>query len=116
MTDRRLEEIVAALLRTGVILAAVVVLAGGIWYLSAAQGLQPSYRSFQPTAAGWKSLGSLPGPERLILIGLLLLVATPVVRVGFAMVAFALERDWAYVWITVIVLVVLLYSIGTAIV
>jgi uncharacterized membrane protein len=49
-----------------------------------------------------------------MLAGLLLLIATPVARVVFCLVAFALERDHAYVWITLVVLVILLYSIGTS--
>jgi uncharacterized membrane protein len=45
---------------------------------------------------------------------LLLLIATPVARVVFCMVAFALERDHAYIWITLAVFLILLYSIGTS--
>ena len=53
-------------------------------------------------------------PEALILAGLLILIATPVARVVFSLVAFALERDRVYVAITAIVLLALLYSIATA--
>jgi uncharacterized membrane protein len=41
----------------------------------------------------------------------LLLVATPVARVAFSIVGFALERDRLYVVITTIVLAILLYSL-----
>jgi uncharacterized membrane protein len=42
---------------------------------------------------------------------LLLLIATPILRVAFSLVGFAIERDRAYVIITSIVLAVLLYSL-----
>jgi uncharacterized membrane protein len=52
----------------------------------------------------------------LIQLGLLLLIATPIVRVFLSIVGFAIERDRMYVVFTVIVLMVLLYSfIGTGI-
>jgi uncharacterized membrane protein len=42
---------------------------------------------------------------------LLLLIATPIVRVAFSMVGFAIERDRMYVAFTLIVLAILLYSL-----
>jgi uncharacterized membrane protein len=47
----------------------------------------------------------------LIQLGLLLLIATPIVRVAFSMVGFAIERDRMYVAFTLIVLAILLYSL-----
>jgi uncharacterized membrane protein len=41
----------------------------------------------------------------------LLLIATPVARVLFSAIAFALERDPMYVVITLIVLAILLFSL-----
>ena len=114
MTDRRLELIVANLLRAGVILSAAVVLAGGIWYLASNPGPPPSYSAFQPRVRGLHSLAVLPGPQATILAGLLLLIATPVARVAFTIVAFILERDRVYIGVTVLVLLVILYSIGTS--
>ena len=114
MGDQRLEQIVGNLLRIGVIAAAVVVLAGGIWYLAAAPQTLPDYRQFQPTIRNIRDLATLPAPEAVILAGLLILIATPVARVIFSLVAFTFERDRTYVICTVIVLAILLYSIGTA--
>ena len=47
----------------------------------------------------------------IIQLGLLLLIATPVARVLFSAIAFALEHDYVYVFITLIVLGILLYSL-----
>jgi uncharacterized membrane protein len=49
--------------------------------------------------------------RRMIGLGLVLLIATPVARVAFSVVAFLLQRDRAYVAITLIVLAVLLFSL-----
>src|SRR5579862_8414181 len=49
-------------------------------------------------------------PYALIALGLLLLIATPVIRVAASVVIFALERDLAYVFITLVVLLMLLVS------
>ncbi len=114
MTDERLEQIVGNLLRAGVILAAVVVLAGGAWRLLVQGFAQPHYARFRPDVIGVRSIGGLDAPEAVILVGLLALIATPVARVVFTLAAFALRRDWMYVLITAIVLIVLLYSIGTS--
>jgi uncharacterized membrane protein YfcA/uncharacterized membrane protein len=50
-------------------------------------------------------------PEAVIMLGLLLLIATPVLRVAVSIVAFGIEKDRKYVVITTIVLVILLFSI-----
>jgi uncharacterized membrane protein len=47
----------------------------------------------------------------LIQLGLLLLIATPIARVGCSIVGFAIERDRMYVAFTLIVLAILLYSL-----
>ena len=50
-------------------------------------------------------------PQGIIALGLLLLIATPVLRVAVSVVTFALEKDRKYVVITLIVLAILLFSI-----
>lgn len=49
--------------------------------------------------------------QAIVMLGLLLLIATPVARVAFSIVAFAIERDRLYVVITAVVLVLLLVSL-----
>jgi len=44
-------------------------------------------------------------------LGLLFLLATPVTRVAFAAFAFAMERDWLYVAVSIFVFLILLYSL-----
>jgi uncharacterized membrane protein len=115
--DQRIEVIIGALLRTGVILAATVVLFGGVLYLARHGHEVPNYTTFHGEPESLKSVrdivhGALGGSARAIIqLGLLLLIATPVARVVFSAVAFAVERDNMYVVITLIVLGVLLYSL-----
>jgi uncharacterized membrane protein YfcA len=50
-------------------------------------------------------------PQAVITLGLLLLIATPVVRVAVSIVAFAAEHDRRFVVVTTVVLLILLFSI-----
>lgn len=48
--------------------------------------------------------------QALIIAGLILLIATPVLRVAISIVTFAVEKDWTFVGITSIVFLFLLFS------
>jgi uncharacterized membrane protein len=116
--DERIEGIVGTLLRTGVVLAGAVVLAGGILFLLRHGGEQPNYGVFRGEPSDLRSVKGIAadvwaGSARgLIQLGLLLLVATPVARVVFSVAGFVLERDRAYVVITLVVLAVLVFSLA----
>ena len=116
MTDQRLEIMVGKLLRGGVLTSALIVAAGGICWLAQAGGSMPSYHRFHGVPDELRHVGGLlagmarPRADAVIQLGLLLLIATPVARVGLALVGFALERDPVYVIITLAVLAVLIYS------
>jgi len=49
-----------------------------------------------------------PIPARMELAGVLIMLATPVVRVVVAMILFFREKDWRYGWISLGVLLILL--------
>ncbi len=116
-SDTQTETLMGNLLRAGVTLAAAIVLLGGLLYLIEHGGEQPDYRVFNSQPANLRSVTGILGEAfslsglGLIQLGLLALVATPVARVLFSIVAFARERDWTYVGITLIVLAVLAYSL-----
>ncbi|GEM_PF-310299 len=119
MTDERLEQMVGWLLRAGVLLSAVIVFGGGVWWLFQNGSARPSYGQFRGEPPELRDMGALvaglghPRPEMVIELGLLLLIATPVARVALALLAFVLEHDHAYVVITAVVLAVLIYSLIT---
>ena len=60
--------------------------------------------------------GALPGVSTgLTHLGLIILIATPVARVVASVVDFTLSRDWVFVTLTSLVLVILLGSFMIAI-
>ena len=116
-TDFKLEQMIGALLRAGVLVSALVVFIGGVLYLHQHGGARPDYHNFHGAP---EELRSVPGVVKaastfdsrgIIQFGLLLLVLTPIARVVFSAVGFLLERDSLYVAITALVLAVLLYSL-----
>jgi uncharacterized membrane protein len=117
-SDAQVEEVVGSLLRIGVIAAAIVVLAGGIFYLIRHGGKLPDYAIFRGEPAEFRSVGGILRAalalrsRGLIQLGLLLLIATPVARVAFSVIAFALQGDRIYIAITLIVLGVLVFSMA----
>ena len=112
-----MDRIISLILRSGVLISALVVLGGGILYLIRVGVASPAYRVFLGEPADLRSLSGIVkdalslDSRGMIQFGLLLLVATPVARVAFSVVAFTLQRDRTYVIITLIVLGVLLYSL-----
>ncbi len=118
MTDERMERLISLLLRAGVIAASVIVLSGGILYLHHYGGGSPHYGTFAGEPSYLRAPGGILGSaarmdsRALIQLGLLLLILTPVARVVFSVVAFALQRDRLYVCVTLLVLAVLLYNLS----
>jgi uncharacterized membrane protein len=117
MNDRRLENMIGHLLRAGVFLAAAVVLTGGAIYLAHHAFDRAEFHTFAPggpdlrMASGIVQSAAHFRGEGLIQIGLLLLIATPVLRVMMALLGFALERDRLYSTVSLIVLLILAYSL-----
>jgi uncharacterized membrane protein len=115
--EKRMDEIMGRLLRTGVILAAVFVLAGGVVYLAQHPTPVTDYHVFQGEPEELRTISgifhealALHGPG-LIQFGLLILIATPIARVAFSVVAFLYQRDRTYVVVTLVVLSLLFYSL-----
>ncbi|HEY0701632.1 MAG TPA: DUF1634 domain-containing protein [Candidatus Acidoferrales bacterium] len=117
-SDQGFEILLGRLLRTGVVIAAVIVLAGGVAFLSHSQAPSADYGTFHGAPAGLNEVRSIVhgaaglAPLAVIQFGLLVLIATPVARVLFSMLGFVLERDWMYVGVTAIVLGLLIYSLA----
>lgn len=117
INDHQIEIFIGRLLQFGVLLSATVVLIGAIVYLSHQATHQVGYHTFHGEPAGLTTVHGIvtglahPSGKGMIQLGLLLLIATPVTRVMFSAIAFALERDYLYVILTLIVLGVLAYSL-----
>jgi uncharacterized membrane protein len=118
---RRVELLISNLLRIGVIVSVVVVLIG----ITLTFVHHPEYRTSHealvrlirpgasefPTSlpAVWQGLMELQG-RAVVVLGLLLLVATPILRVAASVFAFWYEKDWRFVGITLVVLGFLVLS------
>jgi uncharacterized membrane protein len=104
-------------LRAGVLLAAATVFAGGVLYLLQHHADPANYHTFAEGALNTRSVSGIVisaahgQSEAIIELGLLLLVLTPIVRVAVALVGFLLERDRLYAVVSLIVLLILAFSL-----
>ena len=115
--EQRMDAIIGRLLQAGVIWAAVFVLAGGAVFLARHSTPVTNYQVFTGEPAEFSTISgifhaamALHG-RGLIQFGLLILIATPIARVIFSVFAFLHQRDWTYVFVTLIVLAILMYSL-----
>jgi uncharacterized membrane protein len=114
--DQRMDQLIGLILRAGVLLATALVLGGEVIHLARHASERPDFSAFAAAPTGLGELLRLgrEAPGRgLIELGLLVLVATPVARVAFSVLAFAAQRDWVYVAVTVVVLALLGASLAS---
>jgi uncharacterized membrane protein len=116
-SDEHVERLMGRLLRSGVVLAALVLFLGGVLYLSQEGTATPQYHVFHSEPSELRSLSGIVHDARalrargIMQLGLLVLIATPIARVAFSLVAFVLQRDRTYVVVTLTVLSILAYSL-----
>jgi uncharacterized membrane protein len=89
----RMEKVLGRVLGVGLAISIVVLLVG----------LPLTLAGAAPAAA-----------DRILRVGLMILMATPVARVATAAIEYAMERDWAFLAITLSVLAVLFGSLLAA--
>ncbi|HJP84703.1 MAG TPA: DUF1634 domain-containing protein [Gemmatimonadaceae bacterium] len=112
-----MEQIIGRLLQLGVLLAAIVVLIGGVMLLVQYGSHIAAFQIFRGESATLSNVrgivgSALHGDSRgIVQLGLLLLIATPVARVALTLGAFAIQRDRLYIVTTTIVLALLLYGL-----
>jgi len=118
LTDQRLESYIATMLAWGVSLSSLAVIAGGALYLRYAQKQTADYTHFHAAYPALRTIaGVLHGVSHMdapsiIQMGLLLLIATPVVRVIFCFAGFIRQRDKLYATVSLVVLAILIYSLA----
>jgi uncharacterized membrane protein len=101
-----LQGLVSRVLRSGVVLAGVLLTAGIVWEAAVAHG--SLLASVAPASgAGLAQLLESGGPSALVLGGVFVLVATPLTRVAISAGLFATAHDRAFTVITLIVLAIL---------
>jgi len=116
-SDDQVEQLIGRLLQVGVLIAAAVVVIGGVMLLVQHGGTPVEFRTFSTASSPLQGLvgifrGAFALDARAVVqLGLVLLIATPVMRVALTLVTFALQRDRLYVLITAVVLALLLYGL-----
>lgn len=117
---RRVEIAISNLLRGGVILSFVLIVAGTMLsffhhpaYVTSTTEFERLTRpgaafphTFHDVVAGLREMHG----QAVVMIGLLVLVATPVMRVAVSILAFLYQHDRVYAAITTVVLLLLLLS------
>ena len=114
--DQTMVIILSNILRSGVFIAGAIVIIGAFFFLVRHGSEVPNYQIFKPdtfSLSDFKDLfkGIIALRSASIMeLGILMLIATPVLRVCFSVLAFIYEEDYLYVVFTIIVLLVLIFS------
>lgn len=113
-TDQQIEMnnvelMIGHVMQVGVYLAAFVMLLGVVIFL--VTGESGYAGTYHPTTfhAIFQGLFAFK-PYAIIMLGLFLLILTPVLRVVVSIYAFFVAKDMMYVWITTIVLIILIFA------
>jgi uncharacterized membrane protein len=114
--DHRLEQLVGTILRTGIVIATLITLAGGILYLTSGTH-RVDYHAFRGEPVSLRRVADILraaaalDPMGIMQLGIVLLLATPLARVILSGISFAIQRDALYVAVTAVVFSVLLFSL-----
>ncbi|MBD1393130.1 DUF1634 domain-containing protein [Mucilaginibacter glaciei] len=114
--DKDMQVVIGWVLRLGVFISMAVVFIGGVVYLYRHGHTIADYSHFKGVP---DFVQTIPGVingiltfrgRAIIQAGIVLLIATPVIRVAFSAVGFIMEKDHLYTVITFIVLLIIIMS------
>mgnify|MGYP001626358762 CR=1 FL=1 len=116
-----MDSVIGMTLRIGVIISIILISIGVALIIVRGEGMgyslselssmrSPVNSSVIPVITAINEAPSLDGLS-LIVLGLIVLIATPVIRVLLGIASFAMEKDWLYVAITIIVFLDLMIAI-----
>ncbi|WP_443944621.1 DUF1634 domain-containing protein [Pedobacter sp. AW1-32] len=118
LNDKDIQLILGTLLRAGVMLSMGIVLIGGVIYLIHNKGLIVDYSVFKPEISNFSSIAAifkgvltLRG-DAVVQFGILMLIFTPIARIVFALFSFLIERDYLYVLIGLLILLIIAISLN----
>ena len=114
--DADMKLVISWILRGGIFLSMVFVLVGGAIFIYRHGHSIPDYRVFKgvpyfihDTGGIIRGIFNIKG-QAIIQAGIILLIATPVVRVAFSAIGFLIEKDYLYTFITLLVLLIIIAS------
>ena len=105
-----IEIIISKSLRVGVFLSSIIILLGLLMFLISGHSGYPG--DLYPISPHDILVGAtLFKPYGIILLGLMILIAIPIFRVGVSIIVFLKEKDYLYVKITTAVFIILIISL-----
>lgn len=117
--SREIGLILGKVLRIGVYSACIIAAIGGIIYMFYDNAILPNYKAtteFTGTAENlrdfkdiFRGVLALNGAS-IIQLGVIVLIATPIIRVALSIFTFLYEKDYLYVVITIIVLCIIMIN------
>jgi uncharacterized membrane protein len=116
-TDQKMESQMGLLLRAGVVLACGIMLIGGVLYLLRHGGERESYAAFHGEPASLEGIRGILREARsgsargIIQLSVLAMIATPVMRVAFAVYGFSRQRQGVFTGISLTVLGLLAFGL-----
>ena len=114
--DTDIQSLIGKVLRGGMILSMSIVIFGGIFFIYRHGHSIPNYKVFNGIPPFLQNLNSLVHAaynwkgQAIIQLGIMLLIATPILRVVFSTLGFILEKDYLYVGISLLVLLIIFAS------
>lgn len=117
--DKDMQAVIGWVLRLGVIISMAVVFIGGIIYLYRHGHTIANYKTFSGVPEFLQTpRGILNGivtfrGRAIIQAGIVLLIATPVIRIICSAIGFIMEKDYLYTGITIFVLMIIVIGMFT---
>ncbi len=117
--DVDMQAIIGWILRTGVIFSMAIVVIGGILFVYRHGHSIPDYHVFKSVPYFIHNIDGIADGvfhlkgQAIIQAGIVLLIATPIIRVAFSAIGFILEKDYLYTFITLLVLLIIVISMLT---
>ena len=114
--DTDMQVLIGWILRIGVLISVCLVFIGGLFYIYRHGHDLADYKVFKGIPLFLQSgAGIIDGIVHLrgraiIQAGIILLIATPVMRIAFSAIGFVLERDFLYTGITLLVFIIIIAS------
>jgi uncharacterized membrane protein len=117
--DKDIRLLLSYVLRAGTIVSISVVFIGGIFFIYRHGQSISDYSHFngiprfiQNASGIFHGIWALHG-QAMIQFGIVLLIATPILRVVFSAIGFVLEKDYMYLCISLLVLGIIFFSMMT---
>jgi uncharacterized membrane protein len=114
--DKDMQLLLSHVLRAGTIVSITIVFIGGVFFIYRHGHSISDYHKwngipgFIRTPSGiFHGIWALHG-QAMIQLGIVLLIATPILRIAFSAIGFVLEKDYMYLGISLLVLGIIFFS------